>query len=281
MKGRNIHENINLASEMVNELQIKRKDGNVGLKLDITQAFDTVSWSFVLEVFRRYGFSEFWCDWILIILKSSRIFVLVNGSPEGFFSIDRGLRHGDPLCPLIFVLIEDVLRRNITKLFCEGHMTTMVTRKVSREKSKLYYGGGSVRRRETIAEFLGMNIATFPDRYLGVKVVSGTVKYHHISDVLEKIKEQLSGWKGRMLSFQDRVVLVNSVIANYSIHNMAVHKWPRKFIHQCEFVIRNFLWPGDSQVSRFFVVSYDKICAPYEEGGLGIPQMRVMNTLCS
>ncbi|XP_026433436.1 uncharacterized protein LOC113330844 [Papaver somniferum] len=51
MKGRNIHENISLASEMVNETQIKRKDGNVGLKLDITQAFDAVGWTFILEVF--------------------------------------------------------------------------------------------------------------------------------------------------------------------------------------------------------------------------------------
>ncbi|XP_026428877.1 uncharacterized protein LOC113324801 [Papaver somniferum] len=97
MKGINIHENISLASEMVNETQIKRKDGNVGLKLDITQAFDAVSWTFILEVFRKYGFSESWCDWILQILMSARISVLVNGSPEGFFSIDRGLRQGDPL----------------------------------------------------------------------------------------------------------------------------------------------------------------------------------------
>ncbi|XP_026430515.1 uncharacterized protein LOC113327551 [Papaver somniferum] len=41
MKGRNIHENISLASEMVNELHFKRKHGNIGLKLDISQAFDT------------------------------------------------------------------------------------------------------------------------------------------------------------------------------------------------------------------------------------------------
>lgn len=58
MKGRNIHENISLASEMVNELHIKHKYGNIGLKIDISQAFDTVSWSIVLEVFRRYGFPE-------------------------------------------------------------------------------------------------------------------------------------------------------------------------------------------------------------------------------
>ncbi|XP_026382114.1 uncharacterized protein LOC113277170 [Papaver somniferum] len=242
MKGMNIHENISLASEMVNETQIKRKDGNVGLKLDITQAFDT----------------------------SARISVLVNGSPEGFFSIDRGVRQVDPLSPFIFVLIEDVLRRNITKLFREGFMTHMVGIKgnmkslrnlvdflglyqrasgqtVSREKSKIYYGGGSLNRRATIYAFLGMPISVFPHRYLGVKVMPGAVKYHHVANVVENIKEQLSGWKGRKLSFQDRVVLVKSVIS------------------------------GDSKVSRSFVLAYDKICAPYEEGGLGLTQLGVMN----
>ncbi|XP_026442633.1 uncharacterized protein LOC113342250 [Papaver somniferum] len=83
MKGRNIHENISLASEMVNELHIRRKDGNLGLKLDISHDFDTVSWPFVMEVFRKYGFSEDWYTCILNILKSARISILLNGSPEG------------------------------------------------------------------------------------------------------------------------------------------------------------------------------------------------------
>ncbi|XP_026383840.1 uncharacterized protein LOC113279362 [Papaver somniferum] len=266
---------------MVNEIQIKHKDGNIGLKLDITQAFDTVSWRFILEVFRRYGFSEWWCDWILSLLKSARISVLVNGNPDGYFSIDRGLCQEDLLSPLILLLIEDVLSRNITKLFREGSMIIMVTRKgispthlffaddimiyckgnikslrnlvallgsyqrasgqtVSRAKSKIYYGGGSLRRRAIIADFLGMPIVTFPDRYLGVIVILGAVKYHHIANVVEKIKDQLAGWKGRMLPFQDRVVLVKSV-------------------------------------SKSFVVAYKKICAPYEEGGLGVTQLSVMN----
>ncbi|XP_026443388.1 uncharacterized protein LOC113343416 [Papaver somniferum] len=209
---------IGLTSEMVNETQIKRKHSNVRLKLDITQAFDAVSWTFILEVFRRYGFSESWCDWILQILKSARISVPVNGSPEGFFSIDRGLRQGNMKS-----------LRNLVDFL--GLYQRASGQTVSREKSKLYFGGGSLNMRATISAFLGMPIAIFPDRYLGVKVMPEAIKYHHVANVVEKIKEQLAGWKGRMLSFQDRVVLVKSVLASYSIHNMAVYKWPRKFIH--------------------------------------------------
>ncbi|XP_026428874.1 uncharacterized protein LOC113324799 [Papaver somniferum] len=262
MKGRNIHENISLASEMVNELHYKRKDGNIGLKLDISQAFDT----------------------------SARISVILNGSTEGYFKINRGLRQGDPLSPLIFVLIEDVLSRNITKLFRDKKMTPMVTRgdllgsyhrasgqTVCRQKSKIYYGGGSSSWCNYIASYLGMSGATFPDRYLGVQIMPGIVRYRHISNVVEKIKNQLAGWRGRLLSFHDRIVLFKSVIASYYIHNMAIYKWPRKFILQCERAIRNFIWSGDSNINRVVVVAFDKICCPFEEGGLGLTLMATMN----
>ncbi|XP_026443242.1 uncharacterized protein LOC113343173 [Papaver somniferum] len=64
--------------------------------------------------------------------------------------------------------------------------------RVCREKSKIYFGGGSLSRRQTIAAFLGMEVTHFPDRYLGVKVMPGAVRYHHISNVVDKLKEQLS-----------------------------------------------------------------------------------------
>ncbi|XP_026434134.1 uncharacterized protein LOC113331691 [Papaver somniferum] len=246
MKERNIHENMSLASEMVNELHIKSKDGDLGMKLDIYQAFDTVSWSFCLEVLRRYGFSEDWCTWILSILQSARISVLLNFHLEGFFKINRGLRQGDTLSSLIFVLIKDVLSRNISKLFKEKKMSPMVTRNgispthlffaddimifckgnmksvknmvslleqyhrvsgqtVCRQKSKIFYDGGSLSRRRTIVDFLGMSLASFPDRYLGVQIMPGAVRYRHICTVIYKIKNQLAVWKGKMLSFQDRL----------------------------------------------------------------------------
>ncbi|XP_026445202.1 uncharacterized protein LOC113345739 [Papaver somniferum] len=111
---------------------------------------------------------------------------------------------------------------------------------------------------------------------INLQVMPGVVRYGNISPIIDKIKDQLSIYKGKILSFQDRVVLIKSVIASYSIHNMVVYKWPEKFIQQCERVIRNFLWSGDSNMSRAFVVGFDKVCSPYSEGGLGLVKMEVM-----
>ncbi|XP_026428470.1 uncharacterized protein LOC113324365 [Papaver somniferum] len=49
VKGRCIHDQILLASELVNEMNKKRRCRNVALKLDISQAYDSVSWEFLFQ----------------------------------------------------------------------------------------------------------------------------------------------------------------------------------------------------------------------------------------
>ena len=73
------------------------------------------------------GFRVKWRGWIKACITTVRFSIIVNGSPVGFFGSSRGLRQGDPLSPLIFLLIMEVLSRMLKKtedcgLLCGFHV---------------------------------------------------------------------------------------------------------------------------------------------------------------
>jgi hypothetical protein len=85
------------------------------LKLDLTRAFDSISWSFLFEVLRRMGFGERFTKWVSLLLNTANTRVLVNGVPGHRFVHVRGLRQGDPTSPMLFVAAMEVLTAVIRK----------------------------------------------------------------------------------------------------------------------------------------------------------------------
>jgi hypothetical protein len=120
--GRLIRDCICLTSEAINLLHNKSYGGNLALKIDISKAFDTINWDFLLKVLNSFGFSSKFCDWISAILKSAKLSISINGQLHGFFSCSRGVRQADPLSPLLFCIAEDVLSRGISKLVESGNL---------------------------------------------------------------------------------------------------------------------------------------------------------------
>ena len=76
-----------------------------------------------MQLLERSGFSAKWRQWILFCLSTIRFSILINGSPCGFFGSTKGLRQGDPLFPLLFVLVMDAHGRMLDKAVLEGRLS--------------------------------------------------------------------------------------------------------------------------------------------------------------
>jgi len=95
IKKRCIHDNF-IYTQRVIQLLHKRRKPALFIKVDISKAFDSIGWSFLLEVLENLGFSTKWRDWITALLGLATSRILINGQPTKEIRHERGLRQGTP-----------------------------------------------------------------------------------------------------------------------------------------------------------------------------------------
>lgn len=97
----------------------------MAIKYDIQTTFDTLEWSFLLRVLSAFGSTDTFIQWIHLTLLSARLYIKVNGHAQGFFPCGRGGHQGDPLSPLLFCIVEEVLSRGITILVHDNRLPSI------------------------------------------------------------------------------------------------------------------------------------------------------------
>jgi len=73
IRGRNIKDCICTTYEAINLLHKKAFGGNITFKIDISKAFDTLDWSFLLRVLKAFGFNTKIYEMIKGILPMVRL----------------------------------------------------------------------------------------------------------------------------------------------------------------------------------------------------------------
>lgn len=157
IEGRQIQDNIIVAHEAFQNYRLwtKGKKAPCALKVDMHKAHDRVEWDFLEDVFTKLGFRE---RWVMMCVKTVSYNVTVNGKGAGTIMRERGVRHGDPLSPYIFVIIADVLSLMLNKTvnmgFLKGVKLNLKCPTLSHlffaDDSLLFYGGNQNKLRECL-----------------------------------------------------------------------------------------------------------------------------------
>ncbi|XP_071719407.1 uncharacterized protein [Rutidosis leptorrhynchoides] len=232
LKGRFILDGAHVVNESIDFLKAKGKKGVI-FKVDFEKAFDSINWEFLMEVMKCMGFGVKWRRWIMACIKSASISILVNGSPTKEFSLERGIRQGDPLSPFLFLLASEGLNIMTKVTTARGRVSTDDTiflgewssenvinfqnllkcfeltsgLKVNFHKSFLFGIGVGVGVDEVrnVASILGSQVGSLPFTYLGLPIGAKMKNLKNWNPVIDKIKGRLSSWKMRTMSFGGRL----------------------------------------------------------------------------
>lgn len=118
-----MNEAISIAQEVLHSIKSKKLKGMI-LKVDLSKAFDRISWLYIRMLLTHLGFPPNFINWIMCCITRVSFSVLINGSASPYFHSERGLRQGCPLSPLLFLLIMEGLSR----LVLEEHRLGQIQR---------------------------------------------------------------------------------------------------------------------------------------------------------
>ena len=146
-KGRSTDTAIHVLVEKFYE-NVENDDIMIGLFIDFSRAFDTISHNLLLQKLYHYGFRGIALDWFTDYLYNRKQFVMYNNVKSNMGKIDYGVPQGSILGPLLFLLyindicnvsnkISCILFADDTNIFATGKNLTELTNMLNTELAKI------------------------------------------------------------------------------------------------------------------------------------------------
>jgi hypothetical protein len=103
-------------------------------------------------------------------------------------------------------------------------------------------------------------------------------KRHLFKDILGKVSGKIDGWRAKTLSQAGRSVLLKSVAATIPSYAMSSFLLPNSISSSLDRAFKNFWWGFPKDKARnLSLKSWNSICLPKEERGLGFRRMHDFN----
>ena len=87
--------------------------------------------------------------------------------------------------------------------------------------------------------------------------------------VQDRLNNKVNGWTFRFFTKGGKKVIIKSVVTALPNHVMSVYRLPKATVKKLTSAVTQFLWSQGESTKDMYWKSWDKLCVPKNNGGLG------------
>ena len=150
--------------------------------------------------------------------------------------------------------------------------------KINKEKTSLYFSKTTSREvQDQVKQRLGAEIVRHHEKYLGLPPLVGRGKRKAFNRIKDQVGRKIARWKGKLLSNAGREILIKAVAQATPTYTMSIFKLPDSLCKDLNSMMGNFWWGQKEKERKLAWVSWEKLCKPKAEGGMGFRDLKNFN----
>ena len=277
VKGRNMSDAIRTLLDILDDTVSRHLSGML-MTIDFEKAFDSVNWKFLMKALKSFNFGESVIKWVQLFYNDISSCVMNKNVTSTYFNISRGVRQGDPLSPLLFIISVELLAVNIRnnqnikgikfsgkelKMMTYADDTTAIIS--SLEDAKRFVtvvnnfskaSGLLINKEKSEALWLG-ELKECNDKPMGikwpkaVKILGIFISYDkkesinkNFEDKIKVLKTRLMMWKKRNLTLTGKILILKTFGISQVLYLSSVFKVPEWAMGEITNLMYEFLWNG-------------------------------------
>lgn len=308
IKGRSIHHHVRFLGDL-QDLVTSRDEEAYALFLDFQKAFDRVNWEYLFRLLARMGFGPNFIGWVRLLYTKPQAHLLLNGNIQPALYPTRGVKQGDPLSALLFVLtlepLTNLLRAHEEHGVClsADHTatgmffaddSTLLASSIPNLQAQLtlvatYCAGSGARlnlsksvllalnRRVTCPELPGVHVLRRSDttKYLGIPFGQHSVDNTIVEFLDQRFYDGIKAWYRRARTLRGRLLVAQTMVLSRLWHYTPHVLVPLAVVRRWQSMLNRFVLSRkhDRDAQHVQLIPADFLYQRRCDGGLGIPTL--------